>query len=384
MTEEHEDVTAPSGKAGLFAGKRWRPGSSAGTPDPRADEPPHPPADPVPDPFPQPEPQPVKRFRRFRIAAWIALVLAAIVVGASILVTKGPPTEAELRERAGLFNKDRLRIGVKSDTPGIALQEKTGRRAFTGFDIEIAYMIAADLGFSRDKVDFLAIETEDRARMQAQDVGGRFVMVDLVVATFSVTPERQQNPAVGFSTPYLYTEQSVVTRSDYPGKVTSLGQLEGKKVCTLGTSTSEDELERATRATVTARNLISDCVEGLKKEEFDAVTTDAALLAGFVAESGGRLRHHDIALEKTEMWAVNVGTNAALRTLVNLSLYRSYADPQDQRWEQAYQRYIDPLLAVEANRGLNVAQKEQPCALPPEVRRWPWERSLPVQECSTR
>ncbi|MGV9325613.1 transporter substrate-binding domain-containing protein [Streptosporangium sandarakinum] len=382
MTEEHEDTAAPPGKAGLFAGKRWRPGSSTGTPDPRADEPPHLPADPVPDPFPRPEPQPVRRFRRFRIAAWIALVLAAAVVGASVLVTKGPPTEAELRERAGLFNKDRLRIGVKSDTPGIALQEKTGRRAFTGFDIQIAYMIAADLGFSPDKVDFLSIETEDRARMQAQDEQGRFVKVDLVVATFSMTPDRRQDPAVGFSTPYLYTEQSVVTRSDYPGKVTSLGQLEGKKVCTLGTSTSEAELERATRATVTARNLISDCVEGLEKKEFDAVTTDAALLAGFVAESGGRLRHHDIALEKTEMWAVNAGPNAALRTLVDLSLYRSYADPQDQRWEQAYRTYIDPLLA--ANPGVNVAQDEQPCALPPEVRRWPWERSLPVQECPTR
>ncbi|MGV9774212.1 transporter substrate-binding domain-containing protein [Streptosporangium sp. NPDC003464] len=340
------------------------------------------------EPEPPPAPGPPRRVRRFRLAAWIALILAAIVVGVSVMWVNGPPTEAELREKAGLFNKDRLRIGVKADTPGIAYQEQTGRREFKGFDIQIAYLIAADLGYRPDKVDFLAIDTEDRARMQARDANGRFVRVDLVVATFSVTRDRQDDPSVGFSTPYLYTEQSVVTRSDYPGDITSLGQLEGKKVCTLGTSTSENELRKATKATVTAKNQISDCARGLKKSEsdqegeFDAMTTDAAILAGFVAEAHGELRHHDIALEKTEMWAVNTGSNKALQTLVDLALYRSYADPQDQRWEQAYQTYIDPMLAASPN--VNVAQAEQPCALPPRVRRWPWERSLPVQDCPTR
>ncbi|MGC5011453.1 transporter substrate-binding domain-containing protein [Streptosporangium sp. DT93] len=329
-----------------------------------------------------PQPPRIRRFRRFRLVAWIAVVLAAAVVAASVAWVNGPPTEAELREKAGLFERDRLRIGVKVDTPGIALRERTGRRVFTGFDIDIAYMIAADLGYLPDQVEFLAIETEDRARMQAQDADGRFVKVDLVVATFSVTPSRKADPSVGFSTPYLFTEQSVVTRSEYPGSITSLGQLEGKKVCTLGTSTSESELSRATRAVVTGKNLISDCVSGLRDGDFDAVTTDAALLAGFVARSGGKLRHHDIALEKTEMWAVNAGSNAALRTLVDLSFYRSYADPQDRRWENAYRDHIDPLLS--ASPQVNVAQAEQPCALPPPVRRWPWERSLPVQDCPSR
>ncbi|MFS1300291.1 transporter substrate-binding domain-containing protein [Streptosporangium longisporum] len=331
---------------------------------------------------PAPGPPRVRRFRRFRMIAWIALVLAAAVVAASIAWVNGPPTEAELREKAGLFDRDRLRVGVKVDTPGIALQEQTGRRTFKGFDIDIAYMIAADLGYLPDQVEFLAIETEDRARMQALDDNGRFVKVDLVVATFSVTPSRKADPSVGFSTPYLFTEQSVVTRTEYPGSITSLGQLGGKKVCTLGTSTSESELARATRADVTGKNLISDCVSGLLDGDFDAVTTDAALLAGFVARSGGKLRHHDIALEKTEMWAVNAGSNAALRTLVDLALYRSYADPQDHRWENAYRDHIDPLLS--ASPRVNVAQAEQPCALPPPVRRWPWERSLPVQDCPSR
>ncbi|MEU4533270.1 transporter substrate-binding domain-containing protein [Streptosporangium sp. NPDC023825] len=325
-----------------------------------------------------------RRFRRFRLAAWIALVLAAVVVGVSVAWVSGPPTEAELREKAGLLNKDRLLIGVKEDTPGIALR-KPGETGFTGFDIDIAYMIAADLGFRPDQVDFLSIETEDRARMQARDTDGAFVKVDLVVATFSVTPERRTDPSVGFSTPYLYTEQSVVTRADYPDdNVASLGQLEGKRVCSLGTSTSLVELKKAIKVDPIAELLISKCVDRLAdglaaNRTADAVTTDAALLAGFVAEPGRKLRHHDIALEKTEMWAVNAGSNGALRTLVDLALYRSYADPENKMWEEAYEKHIRPLLA--ANPGVDVAQARQPCALPPDVRRWPWERTLPVQDC---
>lgn len=325
-----------------------------------------------------PGPPARRRFRRFRLTAWIALVVAAVVVGVSIGWVNGPLTEAELREKAGLLSKDRLRIGVKNDTPGIALRSKDGT-GFEGFDIDIAYMIAADLGFRRDQVEFMSIETEDRARMQARNDNGGFVRVDLVVATFSVTPARRADPSVGFSTPYLYTEQSVVTRTDYEDEnVASLGQLEGKRVCSLGTSTSLTELSTAIKGSPIAEGLISKCVERLRKGDIDAVTTDAALLAGFVARDR-TLRHHDIALEKTEMWAVNAGSNAALRTLVDLALYRSYADPQNQRWEEAYKKHIEPLLRT--NPGVNVAQAEQPCALPPPVRRWPWERTLPVQDC---
>ncbi|MEU8382002.1 transporter substrate-binding domain-containing protein, partial [Streptosporangium sp. NPDC048865] len=323
-----------------------------------------------------------RRFRRFRLAAWIALVLAAVVVGVSVAWVSGPPTEAELREKAGLLSKDRLRIGVKHDTPNIALRRDDGR-GFEGFDIDIAYMIAADLGFRRDQVEFMSIETEDRSRMQASNERKEFVKVDLVVATFSVTPTRKLDPAVGFSTPYLFTEQSVVTRAD-DADVASLGQLEGKRVCSLGTSTSLKELQEAINTKPIAELLISKCVDRLKLDRaderaVDAVTTDAALLAGFVEDSNGALRHHDIALDKTEMWAVNAGSNAALRTLVDLAFYRSYADPDDKRWEEAYDTHIRPLLA--ANPGVDVAQALQPCALPPDVRRWPWERTLPVQDC---
>ncbi|WP_143737887.1 transporter substrate-binding domain-containing protein [Microbispora sp. GKU 823] len=336
------------------------------------------PAAPIAEPMPAPgttEPTARRRGDWLRLYGWLAAILAAVLVGGYIVVAPGPPTEAELREQARLTGKKKLLIGVKDDTPGIALRDKTG--AFSGFDIDIAYMIAGELGFRPEQVEFLSIETEDRARRQATDASGNFVTVDLVVATFSITPARLQDPSVGFSSPYLFTEQSVVTRADHP-RVTSLGQLNGEKVCTLGTSTSENPLVES-GAKVTAENKISACFEGLENHLYDAVSTDAAIMAGFVARSGGKFRHHDIGLEKTEMWGVNAGTNTALRTLVELALYRSYADPQNRMWEEAYDRHIRPLLA--ANPGVNVAQSTQPCVKAPEVRRWPWQRALSDDGC---
>ncbi|MFB9248659.1 transporter substrate-binding domain-containing protein [Sphaerisporangium melleum] len=302
-----------------------------------------------------------------------------MLVGGWIVFETGPPTEAQLREQARLTGehaRDKLYIGVKNDTPGIAEKDPvTG--TFSGFDIDIAYMIAADLGFRRDQVVFLSIKTEDRARRQATDDRGNYVAVDLVVATFSITRDRVRDASVGFSTPYLYTEQSVVTRNDHPA-VSSLSQLAGEKVCTLGASTSESPLGKAGVETIPEKQ-ISECFKGLANKQYDAVSTDAAIMAGFVARSKGAFVHHDIALEKTEMWGVNTGTNTPLRTLVELALYRSYADPQNTAWEDAYDRHIRPLLA--ANPGVNVAQSLQPCVKPPRIRRWPWERALSSDGC---
>ncbi|WP_158578512.1 transporter substrate-binding domain-containing protein [Spongiactinospora rosea] len=322
-----------------------------------------------------------RRARRFRLYGWLVALTAALVAGGWIVWNTGPPTEAELRELAKLTSKQTLRIGVKDDTPGIALRDpETG--TYSGFDIDIALMIAEDLGFGKNQVEFLAIETEDRARKRAKNERGEFVDVDLVVASFSITPTREKDPTVGFSSPYLLTEQSVVTRDDYEGEVTSLSQLAGKKVCTLGTSTSEGALQSAlerTGAKVTGVNRIKQCMDELLAGEYEAVSTDAAIMAGFVTRSGGRLRHHDVGLEANERWAINSGTNTALRTLVDLALYRSLADPGNRRWEDAYDRHIRPMMRT--NPGIDIAGDRPPCPKRPEVRRWPWERDTSAQVC---
>jgi glutamate transport system substrate-binding protein len=306
--------------------------------------------------------------RGMRLGALVLAVLIVVVVAVSAVTQTGPPSREELIQRAGLIGKSQLLIGVKDDQPGISLRDpQTG--AYTGFDIDIAYMVAADLGFGRETVRFLPIESKDRARMQAQD-GDRFATVDLVLASYSITQERLAIPGVSFSAPYLRTAQSVLTRRDH-SSVQSLGDLRGQKVCSLTTSTSENSARRSD-VQVVGKNKISDCVAGLRAKEFDAVTTDAAILAGFVHAHPDELRMHAIGVDADEQWGINAGSNAALRTLVDLSLYHSKYDPGDHRWEDAFQQNLLPEQPDSLPQ--EVAIGEQPPVAEVRVREWPWQR----------
>ncbi|WP_329109087.1 transporter substrate-binding domain-containing protein [Micromonospora sp. NBC_01699] len=302
------------------------------------------------------------------VAVLLSLVVAVTAVVTTVLLT-GPPTEQDLLREAGIIGKRELLIGVKDDQPGIAqFDPKTG--IFTGFDIDIAWMIAADLGFRSTAVRFLAIESEDRAKMQARTNDGQFVIVDLVIASYSITEERERLSGVTFSAPYLATEQSVITRRDYGGPVDTLIDLRGRKVCSLSTATSESPASKA-GVELVSKKRISECVDALLAGEVEAVTTDAAILAGFVARYPGQLSHHDIGLDPSEMYGVNTGANEALRDLVNLSLYESLTDPRDRRWEDAFDRHLRPEQPVNLPQPVAIAQ--QPDVEEVEVRRWPWE-----------
>jgi len=306
-----------------------------------------------------------------RLAALgLALVLTIAITMARLLVG-GPPSVADLRAQAGVDSWPELAIGVKDDQPGVGFRREDG--TWAGFDIDIAYMIAEDLGFRRDEVTFYAMESEDRARMQATDLNGERVPVQMVIASYSITPERDARDEVTFSQSYLYTEQSVLTLSDHP-KVSALEDFEGKAVCSLSTATSVTAPERA-KAKVHQRNRISECIEELDNRKVEAVTTDAAILAGYKAQDPAKFAHWDLGLDTTERWGVNVGQNEALKTLVDLTFYRSLKDPRDSRWEEAFERNFQS--EVPANKGTPIAQGEQPDVVKPDVREQPWERAIP-------
>ncbi|SHN44180.1 transporter substrate-binding domain-containing protein [Cryptosporangium aurantiacum] len=305
--------------------------------------------------------------RLARLAVVVVLLVGAVVVAAVTVSGVGPPSQDDLRRQAGLFDKRQLLIGVKDDQPGMSLLDNG---VYRGFDVEIAYLVAASLGFAPDDVRLLTIESEDRARRQALDVKTKkIVTVDLVVATFSITPAREADPDVSFSAPYLRTEQSVLTRKT-SARYEALSDLADRKVCTLNTTTSKQNLEAA-GVLPFGKNKISECVRGLESGAYDAVSTDAAILAGFVFENPGKFTIHDIGSEGSELYGINVGTNEALKTLVDLALYRSYTEPTDRRWETAYDTYLrreQPSAMPQ-----QVAVAKQPDVEKPRVRIWPWE-----------
>jgi len=313
----------------------------------------------------------------WRLVAVGVIIVLVLVFSWVRLFRIGPPSIEDLRRAAGVDEWQTLPIGVKDDQPGIA-QRDPEDGTWRGFDIDVAYMIAEDLGFRREEVRFYGIESEDRARMEATDVHGRPVPVKMVIASYSITADRERQPNVMFTQSYLHTEQSVITLKG-AAKVASLEEFRGKQVCSLSSSTSA-QAAKDSGATLVRRNRASECFDLLDREEVNAVTTDAAILGGFKALHRDKYDHWDLGLDETEAWGVSVGANAALRDLVNITLYRSYRDPKDARWEQAYEKNILPeTVDNKAADGqlVPLARPQQPVTARPRVRELPWEEVVP-------
>ncbi|GAA2213790.1 hypothetical protein GCM10009850_092530 [Nonomuraea monospora] len=301
-----------------------------------------------------------KRVRaRLTVIGVLILVVLLVTVSALAVVRSIAPSKQDLLVRAGLQGKARLTIGVRDDLPGIALCAVT----CAGFDIDIAYAVARELGFPPGKVDLVPIEIEHRDDRQAKKDGG-YITVDLVVASYSITEQRIKE-GVRFSSAYLETTQAVLTRSDFDGTLESMAALRGKKVCTLGASTAEGPL-RELGIIPMGRFRISDCVRLLKAGEYDAVQSDAAILAGFVAQDPDALRIHDITLDPAERWGIHTGPNEAMHTLVELALHRITTSGE---WRNLYAEHLAPAELVLGQRQ-QVAIADPPTVPRPEIREW--------------
>jgi glutamate transport system substrate-binding protein len=176
--------------------------------------------------------------------------------------------------------KGRIVIGVKNDQPGLGYYDENSK-AYTGFDVEIAELIAAGLGFSRAQIQFVPVTSANREN--AIQNGS----VDLVVASYSYTAARAQ--VISFAGPYFQTIDGLLVRTDE--NMTSLGALTASdNVCTTSGSSSVSPLKSLTSAQMVPRSTFSECVTALKQHDVDGVFTDLAVLAGYAAQDPQHLR----------------------------------------------------------------------------------------------
>jgi glutamate transport system substrate-binding protein len=167
----------------------------------------------------------------------------------------------------------KITIGVKADQPNLGFQDQATKK-YSGFDIEIAKMVAADLGFGEDKITFKTIQSANRETAIA---GGQ---VDYYVGTYTINPERQK--LVSFAGPYFVAGQDLLVKKD--SSIKSKDDLKGKKVCSATGSTSIQRIKNGPYgAKPVEYDAYSLCVDNLISGQVDAVTTDDAILKGFAA-----------------------------------------------------------------------------------------------------
>jgi glutamate transport system substrate-binding protein len=174
-------------------------------------------------------------------------------------------------------------IGVKEDQPGLGFKDPTTGE-YSGFDIEIARLVAAKLGFKPDQLEYKTVQSAGREAAVAQGT------VDYYVGTYTINDKRKQQ--ISFAGPYFVAGQDLLIRKD-DTSITSKDTLKGKKVCSVTGSTPIQKIRD--EGLTEPGNIVefqgySQCVDKLLTKEVDAVTTDDAILKGFAAQDPDALK----------------------------------------------------------------------------------------------
>jgi len=227
---------------------------------------------------------------------------------------------------AAMQQRGKVVMGVRSDQPGLGFQDATTGQ-YAGFDIEIARLVAAKLGFGPDQLEYKVVPSA--AREDTIERGE----IDYMVGTYTINDNRKQR--VSFAGPYYVAGQSLLVRADDTA-ITSKDTLKGKKVCSVTGSTP---IQRVKEQQLTEpENIVefqtySQCVDQLLNNQVDVVTTDDAILKGFAAQQPDKLK---VVGETFSTEPYGIGLNkddAALRNKINDILQASY---DDGTWKQIY------------------------------------------------
>jgi len=221
-------------------------------------------------------------------------------------------------------SRGKATIGVKEDQPNLGFKDPTTNE-YSGFDIEIARLVAANLGFGKDQIEYKAIPSANRE--QAISNGD----IDYYVGTYSITDQRKKQ--IAFAGPYFVAGQDLLVRKD-DTSITGPDALAGKKVCSATGSTSIQRIrEKYPKAQTVEFEKYSQCVEQLLSKQVDAVTTDDAILKGYAAQQPEQLKVVGKPFS-TEKYGVGMAKDdKALRDKVNDILQ---AASPDGTWQKIY------------------------------------------------
>lgn len=250
-------------------------------------------------------------------AAALALGLAACGGGPEKVAFPDGSTMDRLQD-AG-----RITIGVKFDQPGVGFRNPaTGKPE--GFDIEIAKMVAAGLGLSSRQIEW--VQAVSPVREEFLESG----RVDIVVASYSITARRREK--VGQAGPYYETGQRILVRKGNTD-INGPEDLAGATVCSVTDSTSLETARTTYKAKPVPLSTYTECVQRLLAGSIAAVTTDDAVLVGYVRKQPDKLQVVGEPFH-TEQYGIGYrrGDTAFCRFLTD-TIRRA---EEDGRWQRAF------------------------------------------------
>ena len=230
-----------------------------------------------------------------------------------------------------------MTIGTKFDQPGFGLlNPRTGEPE--GFDVEVAKIIAAELGIEAKDIEWK--ETVSANRESFIQNG----QVDIVAATYTINDTRKQ--LVGFAGPYYEAGLDIMVAKGNPDKIEGPNDLAGKKVCSVEGSTPAQNIRtNYPQAQHTTYDVYSKCADDLKNGNVQAVTTDNVILTGLIAGSPDDFELVGNPFTK-EPYGVGLKLgDTEFRNFINDVLEESF---DDGTWAEAWDRTAGDISGTEA------------------------------------
>jgi glutamate transport system substrate-binding protein len=150
----------------------------------------------------------------------------------------------------------------------------------------------------------------------------------------TINPDREQQ--IEFSRPYYLAGQSILVKNE-TNNISSVNDLNGKRVCSAQGSTSEQNIkDKAPQAELLSLPTYSACVSSMKDGRVDAVSTDDIILAGFAASDkslklvGGQFTQeaYGVGIKKGKTDMAQFVSDVIGKMLA------------DGRWEKLYNQYL--------------------------------------------
>ena len=219
------------------------------------------------------------------LAAAGALALTACASGGTAPEATTEPPVVETPEfeagttMARLAEAGKITVGTKFDQPLFGLLNP-GTGEPEGFDVEIAKLIAGELGIAPENIEW--VETVSANREPFIESG----QVDIVVATYTINDKRKE--VISFAGPYYMAGQSILVLADNED-IKSEADLVGQPVCSVTGSTPAAKLDELGAVPVLT-DTYSNCLEPLRAGQVVAVSTDNVILAGLAAQNEGEFK----------------------------------------------------------------------------------------------
>ncbi|MBW5249370.1 glutamate ABC transporter substrate-binding protein [Streptomyces poriferorum] len=218
-----------------------------------------------------------------------------------------------------------LRVGAKEDQPYLG-EKDPATGIYSGFDIEIARMMAASLGFDPKTIRFKTIASANRETALQNG------QIDYYVGTYTINDMRKK--LVGFAGPYYMAGQGLLVRTD-EDDIHGPQDLAGKTVCSAAGSTPYQRIAADyPKAKLVAYDTYSICVDNLLTYQVDVVTTDDAILLGFAAKAPEEMKVVGKPFSE-EPYGIGVPrSDNALRFALNDALE---ANEKNGNWKKAFE-----------------------------------------------